>query len=206
MQSSARNRLQSGFVTAVVAAKVHHQPRWRCSAAPHPRGHADASEAVRELGTWNKGVLAVAVIKSTNVVVETPRRKLVKIRALAAGAVGLSRSAGGRGGGAAPRTTRRHHLGRAGAAHFHRARGLLAHAAPSLPSAKQFESDSTRGVTVKFSYGGSSDLAQQIVNGSPADVFAAASDRDDKTVTDSNTLTAAPPTLFATNVTRILRP
>jgi molybdate transport system substrate-binding protein len=62
---------------------------------------------------------------------------------------------------------------------------------------KQFETDNP-GVTVKFSYGGSSDLA----NGSPADVFAAASDATMKTVTDKS-LTAGAPAIFATNVLQI---
>jgi molybdate transport system substrate-binding protein len=65
----------------------------------------------------------------------------------------------------------------------------------------QFETDNP-GVTVKFSYGGSSDLAQQIVNGSPADVFAAASDATMKTVADKG-LAADSPTIFATNVLQI---
>ncbi len=58
------------------------------------------------------------------------------------------------------------------------------------------------GVDVRFNYAGSSDLAQQIVNGAPADVFAAASDATMKTVTDAG-LTAGPPTVFATNVLQI---
>ena len=66
---------------------------------------------------------------------------------------------------------------------------------------KQFEADNP-GVTVKFSYGGSSDLAQQIVNGSPADVFAAASNATMKTVSGAG-LTASDPKLFATNVLEI---
>ena len=66
---------------------------------------------------------------------------------------------------------------------------------------KQFETDHP-GVDVKLSYSGSSDLAQQIVNGSPADVFAAASDATMKTVTDAG-LTAAAPKVFATNVLQI---
>jgi len=65
----------------------------------------------------------------------------------------------------------------------------------------QFETDNP-GVTVRISYGGSSDLASQIVNGAPADVFAAASDATMKTVTDKS-LTAAPPVSFATNVLQI---
>ena len=60
----------------------------------------------------------------------------------------------------------------------------------------QFQTDNP-GVTVTISYGGSSDLAQQIVNGSPADLFAAASDATMKTVTDAG-LTAGSPTIFAT--------
>jgi molybdate transport system substrate-binding protein len=65
----------------------------------------------------------------------------------------------------------------------------------------QFETDNP-GVTVKYSFGASSDLAQQIVNGSPADVFAAASDATMKTVTDAS-LASGSPTIFATNVLQI---
>ena len=66
---------------------------------------------------------------------------------------------------------------------------------------KQFETDNP-GVSVKFNFAGSSDLAQQIVQGAPADVFASASDATMKTVTDAS-LTAAAPTRFATNVLQI---
>jgi molybdate transport system substrate-binding protein len=66
---------------------------------------------------------------------------------------------------------------------------------------KQFETDNP-GVDVRLSYGGSSDLAQQIVNGAPADVFAAASDATMKTVTDAG-LTAEAPQIFAKNVLQI---
>jgi molybdate transport system substrate-binding protein len=66
---------------------------------------------------------------------------------------------------------------------------------------KQFEADHP-GVDVKLNFAGSSDLAQQIVNGAPADVFAAASDATMKTVTDAG-LTAGTPTIFATNVLQI---
>ncbi len=48
---------------------------------------------------------------------------------------------------------------------------------------------------VTFSYGGSSGLAQQIANGAPADVFAAASDATLKTVGDD----AGTPAVFAKN-------
>ena len=69
---------------------------------------------------------------------------------------------------------------------------------------KQFETDYP-GVSVKFNYAGSSDLAQQIVNGAPADVFAAASDATMTTVTDAK-LTAAKPVTFAKNVLQIATP
>lgn len=69
---------------------------------------------------------------------------------------------------------------------------------------QQFES-AHPGVTVRFSYGGSPALAAQIVQGSPADLFAAASDATMKTVTDA-ALTAAAPTKFATNVLEIATP
>jgi len=66
---------------------------------------------------------------------------------------------------------------------------------------KHFEADHP-GVDVKLNFAGSSDLAQQIVNGAPADVFAAASDATMKTVTDAG-LAAGTPTVFATNVLQI---
>jgi molybdate transport system substrate-binding protein len=66
---------------------------------------------------------------------------------------------------------------------------------------KQFEADHP-GVDVKLNVAGSSDLAQQVVNGAPADVFAAASDTTMKTVTDAG-LAAGTPTIFATNVLQI---
>jgi molybdate transport system substrate-binding protein len=54
------------------------------------------------------------------------------------------------------------------------------------------------GAKVTFSYGGSSTLAQQIVNGAPADVFASASPATMKTVTDAN-LAAGTPSVFVRN-------
>jgi len=68
VQRSARNRLV-GLVTAVTADKVMAQVEIQCG--PHRVVSLISSEAVRELGL-EPGVLAVAVIKSTNVVVETP--------------------------------------------------------------------------------------------------------------------------------------
>ena len=54
------------------------------------------------------------------------------------------------------------------------------------------------GTKVTFSYGGSSTLAQQIVNGAPADVFAAASPATMATVTKAGLGSGAPKT-FARN-------
>lgn len=68
VQRSARNRLV-GLVTSVVADTVMAQVE--IQAGPHRIVSLMSSEAVRELGL-EPGVLAVAVIKSTNVVVETP--------------------------------------------------------------------------------------------------------------------------------------
>jgi molybdopterin-binding protein len=66
--SSARNRLV-GLVTSVTADTVMAQVEMQCG--PHRIVSLVSSEAVRALGL-EPGVLAVAVIKSTNVVVETP--------------------------------------------------------------------------------------------------------------------------------------
>jgi len=68
VQRSARNRLV-GLVTSVVADTVMAQVELQCG--PHRVVSLMSSEAVRDLGL-EPGVLAVAVIKSTNVVVETP--------------------------------------------------------------------------------------------------------------------------------------
>jgi molybdate transport system substrate-binding protein len=62
---------------------------------------------------------------------------------------------------------------------------------------QQFEA-AHHGVKVSFSYGGSSTLAQQIVNGAPADVFASASPATMKTVTDAG-MTSQAPTVFVRN-------
>ncbi|KAA5829470.1 TOBE domain-containing protein [Saccharopolyspora hirsuta] len=65
---SARNRLV-GLVTEVVSDRVMSQVEMQCG--PHRVVSLMSTEAVRELGL-RPGVLAVAVVKSTNVVVETP--------------------------------------------------------------------------------------------------------------------------------------
>jgi molybdopterin-binding protein len=68
VQSSARNRLV-GLVTAVVTDRVMAQVEMQCG--PHRIVSLMSAEAVRELAL-EPGVLAVAVVKSTTVVVETP--------------------------------------------------------------------------------------------------------------------------------------
>jgi molybdate transport system substrate-binding protein len=66
---------------------------------------------------------------------------------------------------------------------------------------KTFESQNP-GSSIRFNYGGSSDLAQQIVNGAPADVFAAANTSTMTTV-DKAGLIAGRPEVFVTNVLQI---
>ncbi|WP_449060992.1 molybdate ABC transporter substrate-binding protein [Planomonospora algeriensis] len=60
------------------------------------------------------------------------------------------------------------------------------------------------GTTVRFNFGSSATLAQQITQGAPADVFAAASPATMKTVTDAGL--AGAPTVFARNKLRIAVP
>ncbi len=123
-------------------------------------------------------------------------------RALAGGIAGLVLLLAGCGGGAQPAAPTSSAAPSAAA----ESGTLTVLAAATLTEAfnaleKQFESDHP-GVDVKLNYAGSSDLAQQIVNGAPADVFAAASDATMKTVTEAG-LAAGPPTIFATNVLQI---
>lgn len=60
------------------------------------------------------------------------------------------------------------------------------------------------GVDVVLSYGGSSALAEQVVAGAPADVFAAANESTMTTVDDAGLAVA--PTLFATNTLQLVVP
>ncbi|MBO0850448.1 MAG: helix-turn-helix transcriptional regulator [Pseudonocardia sp.] len=65
---SARNRLV-GLVTEIVSDRVMSQVELQCG--PHRVVSLMSTEAVKDLGL-QPGSLAVAVIKSTHVVVETP--------------------------------------------------------------------------------------------------------------------------------------
>ncbi|BAH51706.1 TOBE domain-containing protein [Rhodococcus opacus] len=67
-ESSARNRF-TGIVTAVVMDKVMAQVEMQCG--PFRVVSLMSSEAVRDLGL-EPGKVAVAVVKSTTVIVETP--------------------------------------------------------------------------------------------------------------------------------------
>ncbi|MET8159992.1 molybdate ABC transporter substrate-binding protein [Sphaerisporangium sp. NPDC005289] len=60
------------------------------------------------------------------------------------------------------------------------------------------------GTSVRFNFGSSATLAQQITQGAPADVFAAASPATMKTVTDASL--ASSPTTFARNKLQIAVP
>ncbi|MET4051580.1 molybdopterin-binding protein [Frigoribacterium sp. PvP054] len=68
---SARNRLV-GIVTGVTADRVMAQVELQCG--PHRIVSLMSSEAVRELGL-EPGSVAVAVVKATTVIIETPGGK-----------------------------------------------------------------------------------------------------------------------------------
>lgn len=68
---------------------------------------------------------------------------------------------------------------------------------------KQFEEQSP-GVDVVLNFGGSSTLAEQIVQGAPADVFAAANPQTMTTVVDASLATEQ--TIFVTNTLEIVVP
>jgi molybdate transport system substrate-binding protein len=70
--------------------------------------------------------------------------------------------------------------------------------------APQFEA-ANPGADLQFSFGGSSDLAQQIVNGAPADVFASANNTQMKVVADAGKVSGTPQP-FVTNVLTIVVP
>ena len=70
--------------------------------------------------------------------------------------------------------------------------------------AERFEREH-EGVDVVLSFGGSSDLAAQITEGAPADVFAAADERTMSTVVDAGAAEGVPQA-FATNTLQIVVP
>lgn len=70
-ESSARNRF-AGLVTNVITDKVMAQVELQCG--PHRVVSLMSAEAVRELGI-QPGAVAVAVVKATTVIVETPGGK-----------------------------------------------------------------------------------------------------------------------------------
>jgi molybdate transport system substrate-binding protein len=68
----------------------------------------------------------------------------------------------------------------------------------------QFEA-ANPGADLRFSFGGSSELAQQIVNGAPADVFASANEAQMKVIQDAGKVVGTPQP-FVTNVLTIVVP
>lgn len=69
---------------------------------------------------------------------------------------------------------------------------------------EQFQKDNA-GTKVTFSFAGSSDLATQLTQGAPADVFASADTKNMAKATDAN-LVASTPLDFATNTLTIITP
>lgn len=83
-------------------------------------------------------------------------------------------------------------------------------AAASLKStftelAEEFEAVNP-GVTVELDFAGSSDLATQIIEGAPADVFASADEKNMAKLTDAGLSDVDAPVNFATNVLEIAVP
>ncbi len=71
---------------------------------------------------------------------------------------------------------------------------------------RKFES-AHPGTTVKLSFGGSSDLVEQITSGAPADVFASADAKNmDKLGGDARTGATSPPTCSRSRCRRATRP
>ena len=179
--SRLRNRFV-GLVTRVVRDTVMAQVE--IQAGPHRFVSLMSREAADELGL-EPGVLAVAAVKATNVVVEVPEQPCM-MRAVRTTAVASRRwpvaallaalSAAPRRGGSA--------LAPAPASSSATpavAGTITVFAAASLTGAfttlgKQFEA-AHPGVKVTFSFGASSGAGQQINQGAPADVFASASRR-----------------------------
>jgi molybdate transport system substrate-binding protein len=123
-------------------------------------------------------------------------RKVAGYVAAASLMLALAGCGGGQSGGAAPSSAPAAAQGQT----------LNVFAAASLKDTfttmeKQFE-QANPGTDVKLTFAGSSDLATQINNGAPADVFASADDNNMKKVTDPG-LTAAAPQKFATNTLQI---
>ncbi|WP_293785035.1 molybdate ABC transporter substrate-binding protein [uncultured Aeromicrobium sp.] len=73
---------------------------------------------------------------------------------------------------------------------------------PFTEIGERFE-DQNPGVNITFNFAGSSDLVAQLQNGSPADVFASADERNMTKATDDD-LVAGEPSLFAANTLQIV--
>ena len=138
-------------------------------------------EAADELGL-EPGVLATASVKATNVVVELPGGRTMS-RTVPVASAGACAAAARRLRVPRPRRTDRERPSSLSGT-------VTVFAAASLTDClrrdrRRVQRPSTPASTVVFNFGGSSALAQQIVEGAPADVFAAASPATMKTVTDA---------------------
>lgn len=96
-----------------------------------------------------------------------------------------------------------------GAADESEAGSITVFAAASLANAFESIADdfeaATPGARVVFAFAGSTDLAAQLVEGAPADVFAAANEATMATLVDAD-LADGDPAVFATNVLEIAVP
>ena len=220
---SARNTLR-GIVTKVTRDTVMAQVELQ--AGPFRVVSLLSREAADEMAL-EVGTVALASIKATNVVIELdeppPARREARAGAEAA-PEGSPRPLGRVRAGRAPRALALAVLAAALLA------GCGGQAESSVPAAQQDDGGVTGtvdvfaaaslteaferiaddfeqahpGTTVVLNLGASSALAQQIVSGAPADVFAAASPATMKTVTDAGD--ASDPEVFARNALEIAVP
>ncbi len=200
--SSARNRF-TGLVTRVqvdgVMAQVDIQ------SGPHRVVSLMSAEAVRELNL-EPGSLAVAVVKATTVIVETPRDDHAPHIAHRPGRCGRRR----------PRPHRLRVRNTAPAATPSEtdaaatpSGSLTISAAASLAAAfdelaAEFEAAHPEVDVLPISYDGSSTLATQIIEGARVDVFASADEKNMQKVVDAGL--ASDPEPFATNVLTLVVP
>ena len=151
--------------------------------------------------------MAVAVIKATTVVVETPEEPVKSIFGIAVAA--LSAAALVAGCSSSQTETASTTSGSASSTPAAITGDVTVFAAASLKSTftelgEQFKKDNP-GTTVTFNFAGSSDLVTQLTQGAPADVFASADTANMTKAIDAG-LVAGDPVNFATNTLTIVTP